>query len=70
MNRRNSAVIKKYAEAGFGFGTIWIHNSLRNKILHYTSTGMKGLKLSRGNLTILGLYAPEDNNQFYTQQDI
>jgi hypothetical protein len=59
---------------------IWIHNSLRNKLLHYTYWNERilevRLKLSRENLTILGLYAPEegceeDSDVFYKQlQDI
>jgi hypothetical protein len=47
---------KTHAQAG---AIIWIHNSLRNKILHYTYWNERilevRLKLSRGNLTILGL---------------
>jgi hypothetical protein len=58
---------------------VWIHNSLKNIILHYTHWNERileiRLKISRGNLTILGLYAPEGreehNDEFYKQiQDI
>jgi exonuclease III len=68
---------KTHAQAGV---MIWIHNSLRNKILQYTYWNERilevRLKLSRGNLTILGLHAPEggheeDNDELHKQlQDI
>jgi len=53
---------------------IWIHRSISNKTDHYKFWNERvietGLKTQRGNLTILGVYAPKEgrdelNEEFY-----